>query len=209
VTCPTLNRSQAVGRSQLLARWHGTLSRILSGIQRAAQTVLGVYSRTYSFTAILVHRAQQGFLMIMHCINPHTRSLTHSQVPYVCPKCSPFCGGGDLDTHLKMVPLAHLSPHNKRHIDRSIHFCRTHSCVQQTNTHRDNPRNMGDKEQHLMLGTVTPISQSFIPGPARRYAPLMAVRSKNRGGPTSILGQVRSPHISGGRRWLICRQPVT
>jgi len=33
----------AVGRSQLLARWPGTLSRILSGIQRAAQTILGVY----------------------------------------------------------------------------------------------------------------------------------------------------------------------
>jgi len=32
----------AVGRSQLLARWPETHSRILSGIQRAAQTVLGV-----------------------------------------------------------------------------------------------------------------------------------------------------------------------
>ena len=33
----------AVGRSHLLVRWPGTHSRILSGIQRAAQTVLGVY----------------------------------------------------------------------------------------------------------------------------------------------------------------------
>ena len=33
---------RSVGRSQLLARWPGTHSRILSGIQRAAQTVLGV-----------------------------------------------------------------------------------------------------------------------------------------------------------------------
>jgi len=33
----------AVGRSQLLARWPGTHSRILSAIQRAEQTVLGVY----------------------------------------------------------------------------------------------------------------------------------------------------------------------
>ena len=32
----------AVGRSQLLARWPGTHSQILSGIQRAAQTVLSV-----------------------------------------------------------------------------------------------------------------------------------------------------------------------
>jgi len=31
-----------VGRFQLLARWPGTHSRILSGIQRAAQTVLGI-----------------------------------------------------------------------------------------------------------------------------------------------------------------------
>ena len=33
----------AVGRSQLLARRPGTHTRILSGIQRAVQTVLGVY----------------------------------------------------------------------------------------------------------------------------------------------------------------------
>ena len=32
----------AVGRSQLLARWPGTHYRVLSGIQRAAQTVLGL-----------------------------------------------------------------------------------------------------------------------------------------------------------------------
>jgi len=36
----------AVGRFQLLARWHGTLSRILPGIQRAAQTIL-VYFYVY------------------------------------------------------------------------------------------------------------------------------------------------------------------
>ena len=33
----------AAGRSQLLARWSGTHFQILSGIQRAAHTVLGVY----------------------------------------------------------------------------------------------------------------------------------------------------------------------
>ena len=33
----------AVGHSQLLARWPGTYSRILSGIQRAALTILGTY----------------------------------------------------------------------------------------------------------------------------------------------------------------------
>ena len=44
----------AVRRSQLLVRWPGTLSRILSGIQRAAQTVLGVYlKRTCSRVTIV------------------------------------------------------------------------------------------------------------------------------------------------------------
>jgi len=40
ITSSTLT---AVGRFQLLARWPGTNFLILSGIQRAAQTVLGVY----------------------------------------------------------------------------------------------------------------------------------------------------------------------
>ena len=51
--------------------------------------------------------------------------------------------------------------------------------------------------------------KDIAPGAARPYAPpRTAVRSKNRGGSTSVSGQVRSPHISGGRRWLSCRQPA-
>jgi len=38
--------------------------------------------------------------------------------------------------------------------------------------------------------------------------PPMAVRSKNRGGSTSVRGRVHSPHISGSRRWLSYRQPA-
>jgi len=38
--------------------------------------------------------------------------------------------------------------------------------------------------------------------------PPMTVRSKNRSGSTSVRGRVRSPHISGGRRWLRCGQPA-
>ena len=38
-----------VGRSQLLARWPETLSRILSATQREAQTVSGVILKTYLF----------------------------------------------------------------------------------------------------------------------------------------------------------------
>jgi len=64
----------AVGRSRLLARWPGTHSRLLSGIQRAAQTVLGVYlkrtrSRVTSASSAL------GFLTIMRYTNPRTHSL--------------------------------------------------------------------------------------------------------------------------------------
>jgi len=36
----------------------------------------------------------------------------------------------------------------------------------------------------------------------------MEVRSKNRGGSASVRERVRNPHISGGRRWLSCRQPA-
>ena len=52
----------AVGGSQLLARCHETHYRILSGIQRAAQTVLGVYlERTYAFSALtLLVGRQEG-----------------------------------------------------------------------------------------------------------------------------------------------------
>jgi len=63
------------GRTQLLARWPGTLSRILSRIQRAAQTVLGVYlkctcSRVISASSALwVHND--------YALYKSTHSLTH------------------------------------------------------------------------------------------------------------------------------------
>ena len=49
------------------------------------------------------------------------------------------------------------------------------------------------------------------PGSGETICPQpMAVRSKNRGRSTrtSVRGPVRSPHISGGRRWLSCRRPA-
>jgi len=69
----------AVGRSQLLARRPGTHSRILSGIQRAAQTVLGIYlkrtcSRVTSASSAL------GALNDYALYKP-THSLTHSLTP--------------------------------------------------------------------------------------------------------------------------------
>ena len=41
------------------------------------------------------------------------------------------------------------------------------------------------------------------------FPPPIAVLSKNRGGSMSVRGRVRSSHISGGRRWLSCRQPAS
>jgi len=47
-----------------------------------------------------------------------------------------------------------------------------------------------------------------VPPRGRRddMTPPMTVRSKNRRGSTSVRGWIRSPHISGGRRWLSSRQ---
>ena len=69
------SRLTAVGRSQLLARWPGTHSRILSGFQRAAQTVLGVYlKRTCS--RVTSAPSALGVLTSMRYTNPRTHSLT-------------------------------------------------------------------------------------------------------------------------------------
>ena len=68
----------AVGRFQLLARWPGTHSRTLSGIQRAAQTVLGVYlKRTCS--RVTGASGALGVPAIMR----YTNARTHSLVPRV------------------------------------------------------------------------------------------------------------------------------
>ena len=67
----------AVGRSRLLARWPGTHSRILSELQRAAQTVLDVYLKrtcsrvTSAFGALGVLNA--------YALYKSTHSLTHSR----------------------------------------------------------------------------------------------------------------------------------
>ena len=55
----------------------------------------------------------------------------------------------------------------------------------------------------------TAILTRYGPGSSETICPPpMAVRSKNRGGSTSVRGRVRSPHVSGNRRWLSCRQPA-
>ena len=66
----------AVGRSQLLARWPGTHSRILSRIQRAAQAVLGVYLKR---TCSRVTSASSALGVLNdYALYKSTHSLTHS-----------------------------------------------------------------------------------------------------------------------------------
>ena len=70
-----------VGRFQLLARWPGTHSRILSGIQRAAQTVLGVYlKRTCSH---ITSASSALGVLNDYVLYKSTHSLTHYR-SYVC-----------------------------------------------------------------------------------------------------------------------------
>ena len=65
----------AVGRFQLLARWSGTHSRILSGIHRAAQTVLGVYLKR---TCSRVTSASSALgVLDDYALYKSTHSLTH------------------------------------------------------------------------------------------------------------------------------------
>jgi len=71
----------AVGRSRLLARWPGTHSRIVSWIQQAAQTVLGVYLKR---TCLRVTSASSALGVLSDCaLYKPTHSLTHSLQPVV------------------------------------------------------------------------------------------------------------------------------
>jgi len=70
-----------VGRSQLLAQWPGTHSRILSGIQRAAQTVLGVYLKRICSRVTSAYSA----LMVLndYALYKSTHSLTHNIIEWL------------------------------------------------------------------------------------------------------------------------------
>jgi len=72
VSCSTVT---AVGRSQLLARWPGTHSRIFVQIQQAAQTVLGVYLER---TCSRITSASSALGGLLCAIQIH--ALAHSQV---------------------------------------------------------------------------------------------------------------------------------
>jgi len=70
--------AQHLPPSGVLSSCPGTHSRILSRIQRAAQTVLGVYLNI-PVCMILVHLAHQGFLTIMRYTNPRIHLLNKQQ----------------------------------------------------------------------------------------------------------------------------------
>jgi len=71
----------AVGRSQLLARWPGTHSRISSWIQRAAQTVVGVYLKR---TCSRVTSASSALGVLNdYALYKSKHSVTHSLLPYL------------------------------------------------------------------------------------------------------------------------------
>jgi len=76
----TVTTLTVVGRSQLLARWPRTHSRILSVIQRAARTVSGIYlkrtcSRVTSASSALAVLNDYALYKYTHAL---THSLTHS-----------------------------------------------------------------------------------------------------------------------------------
>jgi len=82
-----------------------THSRILSGIQRAAQTVLGVYlNRTYSRDTSAI--AHWMFLTLMHYTNPRTHSPTQRSLlrPVLCDT---LCTSGFLDN----IMFVHSGPY--------------------------------------------------------------------------------------------------
>jgi len=70
------SKPTAVGRSQLLARWPGTHSRILSAIRRAAQTVLGVYLKRTS-SRVTSASSALAVLSVDYALYKSTHSLTH------------------------------------------------------------------------------------------------------------------------------------
>jgi len=81
----------AVGRSRLLARWPGTHSRILFGIHRAAQTVLGVYLKR---TCSCVTSASSALWVLNdYALYKSTHSLTHSLAVLAVSKLRRFSSG--------------------------------------------------------------------------------------------------------------------
>jgi len=80
----------AVGRSQLLVRWPGTLFLILSGIPRAAQTVLGVYLKR-ACTRVTSASSALGVLND-DALCKSTHSLTQSSVSVRSIRAHSFYG---------------------------------------------------------------------------------------------------------------------
>ena len=107
----------AVGRSQLLARWPGTHSRILSRIQRAAQTVLVVYLKR---TCSRVTSASSALGVLNdYALYKSTPALTHSltavETHSPCPRLYIAAAVGI--TQLSAVRFEPLSTHHLIQVD--------------------------------------------------------------------------------------------
>jgi len=87
---------------------------------------------------------------------------------------------------------------------QSCRSCRTVNTVDHCRFNKVSPRGRRDDIPQPMA--VRRRHYRFAANQAFRVSPWI----KNRGGftCTSLHGRVRSPHISGGRRWLCCRQPA-
>ena len=85
--CVSGSTLMAVGHSRLLARWPGTHARILSGIQRAAQTVLGVYLKR---TCLRITSASSALgILSDYALYKSTHSLTQGSTGPSFGFCSP------------------------------------------------------------------------------------------------------------------------
>ena len=163
----------AVGRSQLLARWPGTHSRTSSGIQRATQTVLGVYlKRTcsrvtgapsalgvlndyalYKSTHSLTHSPEQQVVATVLVATGRTATALCEYRPWAGLSMRKHVRGGDSGPHLSSHTRL-LDPHSlmsHRHLDRFIRFCSAHASDQKTRR-RATQRHVCNNRPHLMLG---------------------------------------------------------
>ena len=108
----------------------------------------------------------------------------HSVSPYICV-CVCVCDSATVVAQAATGPLLSL-------------FTHTHTQLLPSLLHRV------PNATHNLISWIRcrPGGCETICPPPRRW---QFDGGKNRGGSTSVRGRIRSPHISGGRRWLSCR----
>jgi len=118
-TCRTAFPAQHLRPSGVLSCWPDglelSLSRILSGIQRAALAVLRVYSRRTCSCVISASSAQRVLNDIMRETNPRTCSLVYSRLTFnsVCHLC--LLEASDLQGPVAFSALTLLAGRQEEH----------------------------------------------------------------------------------------------